>query len=130
MCSTAADHPILVVDDDGDIRQAIGEMLRFDGYDVREAADGQEAWETLGNGYRPCLIVLDLMMPRMNGYQFRERQLGDPSLESIPVLVVSAAANHSELERLGVTTHLRKPFDLDELIREVERVCPRTSPPA
>lgn len=120
-------YPILVVDDDGAIREAIDEVLRDDGYDVREAADGQEALDTLDDGFRPCLIVLDLMMPRMNGYQFRERQLSDPQLEAIPVLVVSAAANDSELQRLGITARLKKPFDLDDLITAVELACPSAS---
>lgn len=117
------DRSILVVDDDGDIREAIGEALRCDGYEVQEAADGCEAWESLKDGFRPCLIVLDLMMPRMNGYQFRERQLADPSNKDIPVLVVSAAANETELSRLGVNHRLKKPFDLDDLISAVEHVC-------
>jgi two-component system chemotaxis response regulator CheY len=128
MCDAlAAEHPILVVDDDGDIRQAIGEVLRIDGFAVREASDGQEAWDTLDDGFRPCLIVLDLMMPRMNGYEFRERQLMDPKLERIPVLVVSAAANDRELRRLGLKSHLKKPFDLDELIDAVQQVCRRSA---
>src|SRR4051812_43859009 len=123
MSNVPHDRPILVVDDDGDIREAIGEVLRSDGYEVHEAADGCEAWESLAEGFRPCLIVLDLMMPRMNGYQFRERQLADPTRKDIPVLVVSAAANETELHRLGVRYRLKKPFDLDELIRAVENAC-------
>ena len=125
--SAPSEPHILVVEDDGDVRQAIGDVLRGDGYDVREAADGQEALDALHEGFRPCLIVLDLMMPRMNGYQFRERQMSDPKLEAIPVLVVSAAANDGELQRLGVKNHLRKPFDLEDLIHAVEQACPRAS---
>jgi CheY-like chemotaxis protein len=118
-------QPILVVDDDGDIRQAIGDVLRADGFDVREAQDGAEALEALDDGVRPCLIVLDLMMPRMNGYEFREKQLASAVLHDIPVLVVSAASDERELQRLRLTHRLQKPFELDDLLDAVENACMR-----
>jgi CheY-like chemotaxis protein len=76
-------HTIMVVDDD-DIRDALGEVLRTTGHEVVTAANGHEALELLRNGVSVCLVLLDLMMPVMDGYRFLEAQREDPDLSSIP----------------------------------------------
>ena len=86
---------ILVVDDERDIRESLGDLLREEGYDVIEAQNGVEALARLRENTHvsPCVIVLDLMMPVMDGYQFRAEQLRDSALAGIPVVVVSAEGN-------------------------------------
>jgi len=110
---------ILVVDDEPDIREMISEMLLLDGYRVRTAPNGKIA---LGQARlsRPDLIVLDLMMPVMSGWQFLEAKEEDPDLAGIPVVVVTAALD-ARVE--GAAMLLRKPFDLDTLLHAVARLC-------
>src|SRR5262245_65206359 len=81
---------ILVVEDNSFTRDALLMLLCEKGYEVEGAADGQEALAGLGRGERPCLILLDLAMPRMNGWQFLEERQRDPALAAIPVVVLSA----------------------------------------
>ena len=82
---------ILVVDDDASIRAAMRELLETEGYDVTEAANGLAALGKLRAGLRPAVILLDLMMPVMDGWDLRTEQLRDPELAAIPVLIVTAA---------------------------------------
>lgn len=105
---------LLVVEDEPDIRGGIIELLRGEGHRAFEAADGREALDLLDAGLRPDAIILDLMMPRLDGYGFRRAQLDSPALAGIPVLVVSAHG-----KRLEGTPHLTKPFDLDDLLGAV-----------
>src|SRR3982074_3818832 len=81
---------ILVVEDDPDIRAALTQILSDDGYAVATAANGQEAIDHLRRTSPPALILLDLMMPVMDGWQFRSHQKQDPALKSIPVVIVTA----------------------------------------
>jgi two-component system, chemotaxis family, chemotaxis protein CheY len=124
---------VLIVDDQPDARDTLGELLELEGCDVEHAADGSEAWEYLerkrgedrvGEGGLPDVILLDLMMPRMNGWEFRERQLADARFRHIPVVVVSGA-DHTEqsLSRLGAVEYFVKPLDIEKLIATVERLC-------
>jgi len=113
------------VDDDQDIREVVADALAAEGYRVITASDGREAIALLRRvSVAPSLILLDLMMPGMDGAQFREEQRRDPALEGIPVVVVSAdmglgSAAHS----LGVAAHLRKPVLLDALLAAVREHC-------
>ncbi len=92
MLSAPPDKPrILVVEDDLSTREALSMLLSAEGYGVSTAADGVAALEQLRDGQRPGLILLDLMMPLMDGWQFRHEQLRDPSLANIPVIVCSAS---------------------------------------
>jgi CheY-like chemotaxis protein len=110
---------ILVVDDDHDIREMVAEILALDGYRVRSALNGKVALEK-ARANRPDLIVLDLMMPVMTGWQFLDAQREDPRLATIPVVVVTAAlVSHVE----GAAVLLRKPFDLDTLLMTAARFC-------
>lgn len=120
----AVRQTVLVVDDDLDIRDALQDVFEFAGYEVVVAADGHEALQRLRNGARPHLILLDLMMPRMSGFEFREEQQREEALANIPVLVASADLRLAEAAgALGVAGWLRKPLDVPELLSTVQRLC-------
>ena len=112
--------PLLLVEDDDDIRDTLAEILTQEGYDVLAARDGREALDLAALAPRPRLILLDLRMPVMDGVQFRRCQLGDARLSDVPVIVLTAAndeiAHDSVLQGCG---RLRKPVDLDELLATV-----------
>jgi CheY-like chemotaxis protein len=115
---------ILIVEDDTDLRQALTQILADEGYRVDGAEHGLSALEQLRDGRRPCLILLDLTMPVMNGWQFRDEQRQDPSLAAIPVVVISAGANLSEqIGPLGIQDYIRKPIQLGQLLATVQRYC-------
>ena len=115
---------LLVVDDDLDIRDALQDALELEGYAVLLAADGLEALTQLRQGEElPNLILLDLMMPRMDGFAFREALRHDSNLSDIPVLVASADLDvKGAAEDLKVAGWLRKPLDLSELLSTVKRL--------
>jgi len=123
----AAAHRIFVVEDEEMIRETIIEYLGDNGYDAVGAADGREALEKLeaSSDVTPCLILLDLMMPVMDGRAFREHQLQKPELATIPIVVFSAyrdvAKTAGELNAAG---HLAKPVKLPDLLRTVQQYCP------
>ena len=113
---------ILIVEDDSDLREALSEVLRDEGYTVAMATDGREALDHLKRESRPSLILLDLTMPVMNGWQFRDEQRRDPDLSEIPVVVLSASDRLAEkMGPLGVTDYVRKPIELGQLLRMIER---------
>jgi CheY-like chemotaxis protein len=117
----ASAHTILVVEDDQDVRDAMVQVLESEGYGAAAAADGEEALTQLQGGLNPCLILLDLMMPRMDGWEFMEEQR---RLESqIPIIVVSAYGSAEQLRSAGVIAYLRKPVDIDALLALVGRHC-------
>jgi CheY-like chemotaxis protein len=100
------------------------QILADEGYRVDGAEHGLSALEQLRDGRRPCLILLDLTMPVMNGWQFRDEQRQDPSLATIPVVVISAGANLSEqIGSLGIQDYIRKPIQLGQLLATVQRYC-------
>ena len=119
---------VLVVEDDEDIRADLTAILRVKGFTVEEAANGREALAHLRDGRHPCLIVLDLMMPVMNGWELRAAMLADPVLAAIPVVVVSGKGRIApEEERtLSPAAVLVKPFELTELLDLVGRFCGQT----
>jgi CheY-like chemotaxis protein len=118
---------ILVVEDDAAIRGLVTEVLRDDGYEVTEAANGAEALEYVG-GHRPDLIVLDLMMPVMDGWAFVEECRRHARCREVPIVVTSASHDlprtAEKLRAYGVRTCLAKPFDVDGLLALVERYAP------
>lgn len=115
---------ILIVDDDDDIRESFCEVLADEGFTVGGARNGHDALEYLETHPTPNLIVLDLMMPVMDGPEFRHRQLADPRWAAIPVLVMSASDRGAEIAtELGVTAFLAKPARVKELIAAVTRLC-------
>ncbi len=107
---------VLVVDDESDIRQAVAEVLADEGYQVVGACDGFEALAK-ARAYHPEVVLLDLMMPRMDGWEFRRAQMHDPEVARIPVVVLSALGPDS----LQAEGYVGKPFDVDELVRAVRR---------
>jgi CheY-like chemotaxis protein len=122
--AVAAARRILVVEDDADIRHALCEILRDEGYDVRWAAHGRDALVQLRSGTRPELILLDIMMPVMSGFDFRAAQLDDPELASIPVVVMTADVRHDDATAaLKAAAGFGKPFDLDALLATVARLA-------
>ncbi len=112
--------PIFVVDDDTDLRETLGELLLEEGYDARLCENGRVALEQLRRGERPRLILLDLMMPEMNGWQFREAQLEDAELRDIPVVVMTASRGFDG-HPITASEVLFKPIGLGELMSAVER---------
>ena len=115
---------ILIVEDDADLREALSEVLRDEGYTVAMAADGREALDHLRRQSHPSLILLDLTMPVMNGWQFRAEQRQDPDLSGIPVVVLSAGDRLAEqVVPLGISDYVRKPIELSRLLRLIEQYC-------
>jgi CheY-like chemotaxis protein len=115
----------MVVEDDADIREAITEILQDNAYPSVEAANGREAMERLrAQTTRPCLILLDLMMPEMDGWEFRALQRRDSELSSIPVVVLTAHTNLPHVMRvMQVAACLTKPVTIDTLLSTVEQFC-------
>lgn len=119
---------ILLADDDDDIRTTVAAVLASEGHDVVEARNGMHAMQLLARDPLPDVIILDILMPVMNGFEFLDRMQRDPRIAHIPVLAVTAHAKVGEV--LGVVRVLRKPFDLDRLfeaIRLVSEPLPRRS---
>jgi CheY-like chemotaxis protein len=114
---------ILVVDDDAPIREALAEVLEDEGYQVRSAANGREALELLRSGWAPpAVILLDLMMPVMSGWEFRAEQQSDQALASIPIVVLSADRDvRGKAASLQAQAYLAKPVDLADLLDTVSR---------
>ncbi|MCE9668757.1 response regulator [Myxococcus stipitatus] len=115
--------PLLVVDDDADLREALEEVLRDAGYEVMGAHNGRHALEVLGAATRrPILVLLDMMMPVLDGAGFARAMRQEPAWRDIPVLVFSASANARQVaEEIGACGHLRKPVDVDTLLDAVSR---------
>src|SRR5688572_12608172 len=115
---------ILIVDDDADVRESVGDALVEEGYRVASAANGRAALRLLQNdALRPDLILLDIMMPEMDGWAFRAEQRRDQALAAIPVLVFTAYGTPREVaQKLQADGYLRKPLRLEELLATIARV--------
>jgi CheY-like chemotaxis protein len=107
---------VLVVDDDEAIRDVIAEVLRDEGYLVTCAENGQRALDALHREGRPDLLLLDLMMPVMSGWEVLEQLKDGDALYNVPIVIISAMASP------GAYEHLAKPIDLDRLLEAVERL--------
>jgi CheY-like chemotaxis protein len=115
---------VLVVEDDLDVRDALVQILEYEGYTVTAAANGREAMDHLRSNGRPRVILLDLMMPVMDGWQFRVEQARDPGLAEIPVIVISAGADiERKASSMGAAGYFRKPIEVDALLDAVGRYC-------
>jgi CheY-like chemotaxis protein len=112
-------QPVLVVEDDDDLREVVTQTLRRAGMQALGACDGIDALEQLQHA-EPALILLDLMMPRMSGWEFRTRQLADPRFARVPVVVMTATATLDEAA-IQADDILRKPLSLPSLIATVKR---------
>ena len=116
---------VLVVDDDPDIRDILVQVLEEEGYRVAGASNGREALSYLRSTPKPpCVILLDLMMPIMNGWQFRVEQQRDPEISGIPVVVITATGDaQRKAANVDAAEVLEKPIELDRLIAAVARAC-------
>jgi CheY-like chemotaxis protein len=117
------EEPVLIVEDDEDCREMLAALLVAHGYRIVTAENGAEAL-TVARQHQPCLILLDLMMPVMDGEDFRRTQLADPQIRDIPIVVVSARIGAAEIaDRLGAVGVIPKPLDLDQVAATIEEVC-------
>ena len=119
------DDYVLVIDDDADLRESIGVMLQAAGHSFTTANDGLEGLARLRSmNQRPCVVVLDLMMPRMSGFELREAMKSDPALAKIPVIVVTGAGPLADRRSRELDAEiLRKPFEVSVLLDAVTRHC-------
>jgi CheY-like chemotaxis protein len=117
---------VLVVDDDPDIREALEILLEMNGHPVVSAGDGSEAIDQLRRETRrPCVILLDLMMPGMNGFELQEALSLEPAFAGIPLVVITGAGATVERMASRFTSEiLRKPFDAVSILDLVNRHCP------
>jgi CheY-like chemotaxis protein len=118
-------HTVLVVDDNADVRDAITMLLALNGMRAHAAGDGREALDALQHGtLRPCFIVLDVHMPRMDGIEFRRAQQADRALRDIPVVALSAFPRlHALMKPLAVAAAVEKPIDPEQLIALIREHC-------
>ncbi|HVL67606.1 MAG TPA: response regulator [Vicinamibacterales bacterium] len=115
---------VFIVEDDVDTREMLAKFLELEGYSVEVAANGQEALTRLRDGVTASVILLDLMMPVMDGWEFRRRQVQDARLRNIPTVVVSAAGR-DRIAQVSADAYLSKPVDMDELLQCVGDFCQR-----
>jgi CheY-like chemotaxis protein len=124
MAQNVATPTILVVDDDPDILDALSEILEGEGFVVRRAKNGKEALERLAPE-PPHLVLLDLMMPVMDGWEFAHRMREVPPAAHVPIIVLSADRNvGAKAREIGAVGHLAKPFELNELLGLVRTHLP------
>ena len=118
-------HTVLIVEDYDDMREGLALVIQTTGLDVISVRSGREALDRLEAGLRPCIVLLDLVMPEMDGFAFRQAQLADPELASIPVAAISGGGQQIEeqVRRLGITHFLQKPFEEEELLDVIGKHC-------
>jgi CheY-like chemotaxis protein len=121
-------HTVLVVDDEPAIREMLQDVLSSEGHEVITAGDGVAALHALRDGGpRPCMILLDLMMPRMNGWDFAGELRADEQLQDIPFVIIAANPRFAaDAPHLGASRWLGKPLQLDDLIETVDELCAGT----
>ena len=130
-------HTVLFVDDEHDMRKLVSFILARQGYRVLTAADGEEGLATIKKEH-PHVVLLDLMMPKMNGHEVLRRLKADPAIDHIPVVVLTALGASKDVtmsRELGAMSHLEKPYQAQALFHEIEQgiskhQCPSSSPPA
>jgi CheY-like chemotaxis protein len=113
---------VLIVEDDEDLREMMAQLLTLEGFETATVANGREALEYLHNASTPDVILLDLMMPVMDGWEFRRQQQADPAIAPVPVIVLSAL-DQNRASNLDATAFLKKPLDFDRLLSLVRTYC-------
>jgi len=116
---------ILVIDDDEGVREAMVSILEMTGYRVASAINGKDALDYLRDAATPDLIISDLAMPVMDGRQFRREQVKEPRLAKIPVIVVSALSDQTDIDANEIFI---KPVEVDILLAAIDRYCRRGEP--
>ena len=112
----------MIIEDDADIRESFGDILKDEGYSVALASNGQEALKLLGTGILPRLFLVDMMMPVMDGAAFCKAWQANPEFHSVPLFIVSASAMTLERSNAcGATGFLVKPLGLNQLLDVVEK---------
>ena len=111
----------MLVEDDKSIQLTIRHTLELEGYEVFIADHGRDGLTLLRQMKPPCLVLLDIQMPEMDGYEFLQAKNADPAIAAVPVVVLSATADERRL--LGASEFIRKPFELEKLVEAVERYC-------
>ena len=114
--------PVLIVEDDSDLREMMAQLLTLEGFQSATVANGQEALKYLSGGDTPNVILLDLMMPVMDGWEFRRQQQADPALARVPVIVLSALDANRAAD-VDAAAFLKKPLDFDRLLELVRSYC-------
>jgi CheY-like chemotaxis protein len=125
-CTGSMTACVLVVDDDVALREIVAEAIEAAGYEVRQAENGREALDRMRRE-SPCIVLLDLMMPVMDGWQVVDEMDADPALAAVPVCVVTA---QSQVQPPRHACLLRKPIGLADLLRTVEEHCGKRFEPA
>jgi CheY-like chemotaxis protein len=113
---------VFIIEDDVDTREMLAKFLELEGYQVEIASNGLQALDRLTDGAEASVILLDLMMPVMDGWEFRRRQERDDRLRKIPTIVVSAAGRE-RMAQISADAYLSKPVDMDELLTRVSQFC-------
>lgn len=113
-------HTVLLVEDEEELRETMRDALELNGYAVVAARDGQAALEELDHIDHVCMVLLDLLMPRMNGWDFLEKMRERPALAEVPVIVHSSAPSRAPK---GVTRVLQKPIEFERLLSVVREFC-------
>jgi CheY-like chemotaxis protein len=122
------DRPVLIVDDDVNMRSGLAELLKLRRFPVVTAANGEEAL-VQAREHKPCVILLDLMMPLMNGEQFRAAQMQDDSIREIPIIVFSGKPDCAGVaKRLNAVSCLMKPIRLGQVVDEIAAYCASSTP--
>ena len=120
---------VLIVEDDPEVREMLTQLLANEGFYAVGAEDGLEALHLLRtlrhrSPDAPCLVLLDLKMPRLGGNEFRRAQLGDPTVANVPIAVMSGAVDlEQRAAAMGAVASIAKPLDIDNLIDVVKRYC-------
>jgi len=123
MASQSVAHcPVLIVEDDADLREMMAQLLSLEGFHTAAVANGREALEYLQRSESPEVILLDLMMPVMDGWEFVKHQQADPILSHVPVIVLSAL-DQSRTASVDAAAFLKKPLDFDRLLELVRSYC-------
>jgi len=120
--SSATCSPVLIVADDEDLRDMMAQFLLVEGFRPETVSNGQEALDYLRKGPTPSVILLDMMMPIMDGWEFRREQQRDPRVANVPVIVLSAL-DRTRVGDIGEAAFMKKPLDFDRLLDLVRRYC-------
>jgi CheY-like chemotaxis protein len=114
--------PVLIVEDDEDLRDMMAQMLTIEGFAAASVSNGREALDYLHSAGKPHVILLDLMMPVMDGWEFRRQQKADPEIAPVPVIVLSAL-DEGRAAPVDADAFLKKPLDFDRLLDLVRDRC-------